>query len=137
MVSLKTPIHSSGDTLKKPIYRPPWIFLHSQAKFGRKLGEGAFGEVYIARLKSGEGDQGFTFPVAIKTMHNKVSLESKLEFLKEARVMQKLEHPHIVRVFGVATCGQPVLLAMEICNGGSLLGHLKKLKVGSENYIYI
>lgn len=62
-------------------------------------------------------------------MHNKINLESKLEFLKEARVMQKLEHPNIVRVYGVATCGNPVLLAMEICSGGALLSHLKKHKV--------
>uniref|UniRef100_A0AC35FTZ3 Tyrosine-protein kinase n=1 Tax=Panagrolaimus sp. PS1159 TaxID=55785 RepID=A0AC35FTZ3_9BILA len=128
LVSLKIPIDASGNLLKKPIYRPSWIFLHSQAKFGRKLGEGAFGEVYIARLKANDGSQEFAFPVAIKTMHNKINLESKLEFLKEARVMQKLEHPNIVRVYGVAACGSPVLLAMEICSGGSLLSHLKKHK---------
>src|SRR5712691_11436027 len=63
----------------------------------RLLGRGGFAEVYLGEhiyLKS---------LAAIKTLHARLTEEDLQHFLKEAQIIVKLQHPHIVRVidFGV------------------------------------
>ncbi len=67
--------------------------------------------------------------VAAKTMREEIGREARLKFMKEARLMRKLNHKHIVKIIGVAVHEHPIMLVIELCLGGSLLSHLKKNKV--------
>ncbi|KAI6200030.1 Tyrosine-protein kinase [Aphelenchoides besseyi] len=121
----KTPCSAaSGVRLKRAVERPQWILTHDSIKMQKKLGEGAFGEVFTAAFS---GD-GATTLVAVKTMREEMSREARLKFMKEARLMRKLSHRNIVRILGVAVHEQPLMIVMELCPGGSLLNYLRKNK---------
>ncbi|CAF0874579.1 unnamed protein product [Rotaria sp. Silwood1] len=83
------------------------------------LGNGQFGEVYRGILKT---DQQLEINIAIKTckMQDAATTEA---FLEEAYVMQKFDHPHIIKLIGVCT-EQPVLLIMELARLGELRAYL-------------
>src|SRR5262245_3283216 len=63
----------------------------------RRLGQGGFGRVYLAH------DEDLDRPVAIKVPSPKriAHAEDVEAFLVEARILAKLDHPHIVPVFDV------------------------------------
>jgi serine/threonine protein kinase len=88
----------------------------------RKLGQGGFGTVYLAR------DEALGRQVAIKTPRAErfVTEESVQRFLDEARLAAGLKHPAIVTVHDVGrqpdgTC----YVVLEFMAGGSLEGLLK------------
>lgn len=51
--------------------------------------------------------------------------------LLEARLHARLEHPNLVRLLAVQETRQPVMIALELCEHGALLGVLRE-QVGSE-----
>lgn len=59
--------------------RSLWILNHDDVKMTRKLGEGAFGEVFKATFR----EDGKEVEVAVKTMREAVSREARLKFMKE------------------------------------------------------
>jgi serine/threonine protein kinase len=83
-----------------------WLLNHDSITLRSKLGEGAFGEVYKADFQSntGEGE----IQVAVKTMRGDINREARLKFMKEARLMRKLNHKNIVKILGVAVHEHPV-----------------------------
>ncbi|CAF3742200.1 unnamed protein product [Adineta steineri] len=83
------------------------------------LGNGQFGEVYRGILRT---DQQLEINIAIKTCKLQDSATTDA-FLDEAYVMQKFEHPHIIKLIGVCT-EQPVLLIMELARLGELRTYL-------------
>ncbi len=89
---------------------------------GDLLGQGAFGEVYLARHQS-TGEQ-----VAIKVMHNKFAGQDKLEkrFKREIKNITFLDHPNIVKVRYSDLLEENLFYIMEYCNGGSIADILKK-----------
>lgn len=50
-------------------------------------------------------------------MHDKASRTARVSFLKEARIMRKLDHPSIVHIYGIVTDETPLLILMELCEG--------------------
>jgi serine/threonine-protein kinase len=61
----------------------------------RLLGEGGMGAVYLAQ------DETLGRRVAIKLLSGRLErdLEARVRFLREARAMATVDHPHIVRVY--------------------------------------
>ncbi|CAI2311435.1 unnamed protein product [Caenorhabditis sp. 36 PRJEB53466] len=124
-IASSTPItRSSGAKLKCSVGKPDWAIDHEAVIFVKKLGEGAFGEVSLAECKIG----GQKVEVAVKTMRTQMTRETRAAFMKEARLMRKYRHPHIVRIIGLAVHAHPLLIVMEMCPHGSLLSHLRQHK---------
>ncbi|RCN50708.1 SH2 domain protein [Ancylostoma caninum] len=95
---------------------------------GCRLGRGEFGEVFKGSLTVGL----FTKPieVAVKTLkEGSLSSDDRITFLREANVMLKLQHKNVIRLYGVATQKEPIMIVMELATGGSLLEKVRKNKV--------
>ncbi|CAI2350328.1 unnamed protein product [Caenorhabditis sp. 36 PRJEB53466] len=113
--------------LKKPIHRPVWLLRHDDVTLVKKIGAGAFGEVFLARMLDPTSE--YQLDCAVKTMKQEASTEAKLRFFKEARMMRKnYRHNNIVMIFGMATLSNPLLIVMELCPNGSLISYLRKNK---------
>jgi serine/threonine protein kinase len=82
------------------------------------LGQGAFATVYLGehiRLHS---------HAAIKILHTRLAVESVEHFLSEARIIARLNHPHIVRVFDFhVENGTPYLVEDYAPNGTLRMQH--------------
>jgi serine/threonine protein kinase len=81
----------------------------------RLIGRGGFADVYL-----GEHIYLRT-PAAIKMLATRLSSPDDLEnFLKEARIIAQLLHPHIVRVLDFGVDGETPFLVMEYAPNGTL-----------------
>jgi serine/threonine protein kinase len=92
-------------------------------KLLKKLGQGGMGAVYKAQnIKTGE-------IVAIKVLARELAGKGNFaqRFEREARAMQKLEHPNILRCIDAKKAKGLHFIAMEVVDGGSVEGWLKKL----------
>ncbi|CAD6187771.1 unnamed protein product [Caenorhabditis auriculariae] len=120
----KEPI-SKVTMLLTPISRQSWEISHEDVTLTKKLGEGAFGEVWKGKLKLKTTDK--VVDVAVKTAKletmNKAQIE---EIMHEARLMRNLEHPNIVKLYGVAAGNEPLYVIMELANCGALDSYLQK-----------
>uniref|UniRef100_A0A8R1DSG8 Tyrosine-protein kinase n=1 Tax=Caenorhabditis japonica TaxID=281687 RepID=A0A8R1DSG8_CAEJA len=111
--------------LSKALARQPWELDHENIEIVKKLGEGAFGEVSMGKLKFRKG--GKTVPVAIKQAKlANLTKDQIKEFMGEARVMRGFGHPHVVRFYGVAAGIEPLYMVMELASNGALDSYLKK-----------
>lgn len=95
----------------------------------KKLGEGAMGEVWLARHKS-SGQQ-----VALKVLFPHIAKNPKLvaRLEREGRVMGQLDHPNIVQAFEVGEDQDWHFIAMEYVEGESLqkwIDRLGRLELG-------
>lgn len=75
----------------------------------RALGQGAFGEVYQGLYRHRDGD-AIEMPVAVKTLPEMSSGQSETDFLMEAAIMAKFNHPNIVHLIGVCFDRHPRLV---------------------------
>jgi serine/threonine protein kinase/tetratricopeptide (TPR) repeat protein len=81
----------------------------------RALGNGAMGEVFLGADPNEESPK----PVAIKLLKNPLpALEAR--FRREFRVLQKLEHPYVVRVLEFGEGSKGSYLVMEFIEGNDL-----------------
>jgi predicted ATPase len=81
----------------------------------RALGNGAMGEVFLGADPNEESPK----PVAIKLLKNPLpALEAR--FRREFRVLQKLEHPYVVRVLEFGEGSKGSYLVMEFIEGTDL-----------------
>src|SRR5512144_209871 len=83
-----------------------------------KLGEGGMGVVYLAE------DTFLGRRVAIKTIHSRAGAEDRQcrgRFLREARAVSALSHPHIATIhdYGETEDGEPYIV-MELIKGATL-----------------
>ena len=76
-----------------------------KVKMLTKLGEGEFGEVYKAVLKT---PTGTSQDVAVKVVKKGAPQEERLKLLQEAAILGQFKHQHVVSLFGVVTLGEPV-----------------------------
>ena len=90
-------------------------------KFGRELGKGACGTVYIGEYR---GEK-----VALKQISTELLAEdpNELESInKEIKLMSQLRSSFIVKFIGAAKTSQYTYIAMEFCNFGTVTSHFGK-----------
>ncbi|KFM58430.1 ALK tyrosine kinase receptor, partial [Stegodyphus mimosarum] len=84
----------------------------------KALGQGAFGEVYQGYLTNPADNT--ERPVAVKTLPELSSSQAVLDFLMEALIMSKFNHPNIVSFIGVCFEKLPRFIVLELLPGGDL-----------------
>ena len=77
-----------------------------------ELGRGVFGRVFVAR------DPDLQIDVALKVIRTPSS--DKSQGLKEARLLAKISHPNVVRIYRVERIADEVGIAMELIRGRTL-----------------
>ncbi|KAM9204580.1 cytoplasmic tyrosine-protein kinase BMX [Mergus octosetaceus] len=92
-----------------------WELKREEIVLLRELGSGQFGEVHLGKWKG-------QYDVAIKMV--KEGAMSEDEFTEEAQTMMKLNHPKLVRLYGVCSKLYPIYIVMEYMSNGSLLSYL-------------
>ena len=98
------------------------------------LGSGNFGEVSKATLTRYHKRNQTTITkntVAVKSLHlkNNEDQTSNLgrdAMLSEAALMAQFNHDNVVRLIGVVTIGEPLLIILEYCENGSMDVFLQK-----------
>ncbi len=81
-----------------------------------EIGSGGMGRVYLAE------DEGLGRKVAIKTLHPRYAGDAALRarFMREARAMARLIHPHVVRIYSLGPASEPPHFVMEHLEGTPL-----------------
>jgi serine/threonine protein kinase len=88
------------------------------------LGQGAFGEVYQGYFKKSIHNESET-SVAVKTLPELSSNQAEMDFLMEALIMSKFNHPNIVHFIGVCFDKHPRFIVLELLAGGDLKTFLR------------
>jgi serine/threonine protein kinase len=100
-------------------FLPEWLIPYSDLKFQKKLGQGAFGVVFLGKWR--------TAKVAIKQSTVLAVDQDALEdFKQEALLMLSLQpHPNCVQVLGICVHDTNVYMILELCPLGSLESLMK------------
>ena len=100
----------------------------NEYSFGETIGSGGFGEVKIAIHKPTNSER------AIKSIVLSENNPTELEkLLKEVSILKALDHPNIIRIFGVYKNKNIIYIITEICKGGELFDRIKSMKKFGEN----
>ncbi|XP_066879004.1 cytoplasmic tyrosine-protein kinase BMX isoform X6 [Kogia breviceps] len=93
-----------------------WELKREDITLLKELGSGQFGVVHLGKWKG-------QYDVAVKTI--KEGSMSEDEFFQEAQTMMKLNHPKLVKFYGVCSKRYPIYIVTEYITNGCLLSYLK------------
>ncbi|XP_011203998.2 tyrosine-protein kinase receptor [Bactrocera dorsalis] len=91
----------------------------------KALGQGAFGEVYQGFYRARDNDT-VEMPVAVKTLPEMSTRQAEEDFLMEAAIMSKFNHPNMVHLLGVCFDRHPRFIVLELLAGGDLKNFLRE-----------
>jgi len=94
-----------------------WEIDPIELALGEELGSGQFGVVRRGRWR-------MSIEVAVKMM--KEGTMSEDDFIEEAKVMTKLQHPNLVQLYGVCSKHRPIYIVTEFMRHGALLNYLRR-----------
>jgi anaplastic lymphoma kinase len=104
--------------------------------FFRGIGQGAFGEVYQGFYKKTLNDP-LEMAVAVKTLPELSSNQAEMDFLMEALIMSKFNHPNIVHFIGVCFEKHPRFIILELLAAGDLKTFLRDSRPKAVSIIII
>jgi len=106
--------------LNKPLPRQ-WTL--QDFEIGKPLGQGKFGNVYLAREKKHK------YIVALKVLFKKQLMEAKVEhqLRREIEIQTRLRHPNILRLFGYFHDKERIFLILEFAGKGEIFRELTTL----------
>ncbi|CAM9548995.1 unnamed protein product, partial [Scytosiphon promiscuus] len=93
-------------------------------RLGKVVGEGSFAQVRVAWHKL-TGQR-----VAVKT-YEKAKIKDENQWKRisqEVKLMEKLNHPRVIRLFETAESSKRIHLVMEYADGGNLCSYVKRRK---------
>ncbi|MBZ3882623.1 Cytoplasmic tyrosine-protein kinase BMX [Sciurus carolinensis] len=93
-----------------------WELKREEITLLKELGSGQFGVVQLGKWKG-------QYDVAVKMI--KEGSMSEDEFFQEAQTMMKLNHPKLVKFYGVCSKKYPIYIVTEYITNGCLLNYLK------------
>ncbi|XP_054694841.1 cytoplasmic tyrosine-protein kinase BMX isoform X1 [Grus americana] len=93
-----------------------WELKREEIVLLRDLGSGQFGVVHLGKWKG-------QYDVAVKMI--KEGAMSEDEFIEEAQTMMKINHPKLVRLYGVCSKSYPIYIVTEYMPNGCLLSYLR------------
>ncbi|PIO73872.1 fibronectin type III domain protein [Teladorsagia circumcincta] len=120
------------------VYKPDeWELQRSDLTLECEIGRGTFGKVYRGYGNNVLSRCGDTFGLcAIKTVTETANSAERLHFLLEANVMKSFSaDAFIVKLYGVVSDGQPVLVVMEMMEKGNLRDYLRSRRPGAEENV--
>ena len=81
--------------------------------YAHKLGSGAFGCVFMGWIspETSEAER-----VAVKELKKDAGLDVKRDFIREAKISLRVQHPNVVRLMYVCSQDEPYLMIMELIN---------------------
>jgi serine/threonine protein kinase len=102
--------------------QPPKKWTIEDFEFGKALGRGKFGHVYLAREKKSK------FIVALKMLYKQQLSKSNVEhqLRREIEIQSHLRHKGILRMYGFFWDEKKIYLILEYAPGGELYKELKK-----------
>lgn len=93
-----------------------WEIKRSELRMEKELGKGQFGVVQLAWFRNQQY-------VAVKMMREGMMEEDS--FVEEAKVMAQLNHPNLIRLFGVVSRDKPICIVTEYMENGCLLEYIR------------
>jgi formylglycine-generating enzyme required for sulfatase activity len=114
-----------SDTGRKgPISGAQW----PSHEIGDLLGEGGMASVYLARRR----DNSRLVALKILPARHADDPASRKRFEREAQISQRIDSPHVVKVWDVGRYGPLCYLEMEFVDGTSLGDEIKRRRAGGE-----
>jgi eukaryotic-like serine/threonine-protein kinase len=128
-----TPVVPSftGPSTSRPHHELPRLETLEHYKLGARLGQGGMAEVFLAAR---EVAPFVHHPVVVKRLHRHFAEDPNLVqmFLDEARLLCRLDHPHIVRTLEAGVIDGQCCIAMEYLEGQPLHVVLRRAFEGGE-----
>ncbi|XP_052453663.1 discoidin domain-containing receptor 2-like [Carassius gibelio] len=116
-------------------------FPRERLLFREKLGEGQFGEVHLCEAEGlaeflGEGaplpeQDGRTVLVAVKQLRADATSNARNDFLKEIKIMSRLNNPNIIQLLCVCVSSDPLCMVTEYMENGDLNMFLSQREIES------
>ncbi|GMT27426.1 hypothetical protein PFISCL1PPCAC_18723, partial [Pristionchus fissidentatus] len=108
--------------------------------YTHKLGQGAFGSVYLGIVNAANIPQGCgksiieqsalrkdNDAVAVKMLHESADKGQQLQFFEEIDLMKRLGyHERLVNMLACVTRSEPAMLIIEYCSHGDLLNYMRE-----------
>ncbi|XP_008548464.1 ALK tyrosine kinase receptor isoform X1 [Microplitis demolitor] len=89
----------------------------------KPLGQGAFGEVFQGVYKYTRNEEA---QIAVKTLPAVTTSQAAADFMMEALIMSKFDHPNIVKFIGISFDKNPRYIILELLAGGDLKNFLRE-----------
>ncbi|XP_046990329.1 discoidin domain-containing receptor tyrosine kinase B-like [Schistocerca americana] len=104
-----------------------------------RISDGAFGTVYVAEadgiMEFGGAPTLGKRLVAVKSLPIGAAEKSRLDFMRDARILSALDEPHLSRVLGVCTLEEPMGVVLEYLDHGDLNLFLRQHHHEDDPYI--
>ena len=116
--------HSAALVLKEPSPTEPVAF--GRYELIRRIGAGGMGEVFLAREPSPLGPRACVLKKVLPSLQENRAFVGR--FLDEARVVVKLKHPNIARVYAMGDVAGEYFLTMEYVQGKTVSRFMRRLR---------